>query len=128
LRSLRRAAAAAGSLLLARAEFAAVELTQAGTTAVRWMLTALVVATLVMGALIAIGAAVALALWERFGWYPVALLGLLYALSAWLLARRLLREMRTTPPVFAQTLAELARDREALFGRGPADADPGSES
>jgi uncharacterized membrane protein YqjE len=111
--------AAAGSLLLARAEFAAAELTQAGATALRWLLTVLLASALLIMALVALSAAIVLALWERLGWYSLGLLTLIYAGVACFLVIRLVREIRASPALLAQTFAELAKDREALFGRGP---------
>ena len=110
---IRRAARAASSLLLARAEFAAVELAQSGTDALHWLLWAL-------------GATALLALWPQCGWYSLGLLTLVYALITGYVVHRLRRALRARPPLLAQTLAELATDREALFGHhGPeAGAEP----
>jgi len=47
-----------------------------------------------------------------------------YAGLACFIAMRLAREIRAAPPMLAQTFAELARDREALFGQ---DAGAGQE-
>ena len=118
--TLRKAVAAASSLLLARAEFAAAELTQAAVTALRWLLTGLLALALLMLALVALSATLVLALWERLGWYSLGLLTLIYAGAACWLATRLMRQIRASPPPLAQTFAELAKDREALFGREPA--------
>jgi uncharacterized membrane protein YqjE len=121
--TLRKAVAAASSLLLARAEFAAAELTQAAVTALRWLLTGLLALALLMLALVALSATLVLALWERLGWYSLGLLTLLYAGAAYLVAIRLLREIRASPLPLAQTFAELDKDREALFGRGNVSGD-----
>jgi uncharacterized membrane protein YqjE len=121
--TLRRAVAAASSLLLARAEFAAAELSQAGVRALRWLLAVLLASALLMLALVALSATIVLALWERLGWYSLGLLTLIYAGVACLVVIRLLREIRASPPPLAQTFAELAKDREALFGRGQVSGD-----
>jgi uncharacterized membrane protein YqjE len=117
--TLRRIAAAASSLLLARAEFAAGELTLAGARAVRWLVSVVLASALMMLALIALSATVVLALWERLGWYSLGILTLVYAGVAYWIVIRLLREIRASPPPLVQTFAELAKDREALFGREP---------
>ena len=121
--ALRRAARAASSLLLARAEFAAVELTQTGADALRWLLWALAATSMLALTLIAATATIVLALWDWLGWFSLGLLTLAYAIVTAYLLVRLRRELRSRRPLLAQTLAELSKDREALFGRG-ADAGP----
>jgi uncharacterized membrane protein YqjE len=121
--ALRRAARAASSLLLARAEFAAVELTQTGADALRWLLWALAATSMLALTLIAATATIVLALWDWLGWISLGLLTLAYAIVTAYLFVRLRRELRSRRPLLAQTLAELSKDREALFGRG-ADAGP----
>jgi uncharacterized membrane protein YqjE len=116
---IRRALAAGSSLLLLRAEFAVAELSEAGTTAMRWVVTALIAFALLIVAVGAVSATIVLALWDRWGWYPMGVLAALYAGAALFLVSRLLREIRTRPPMLAQTFAELAKDREALFGGDP---------
>jgi len=115
--SVRRAATAAASLLLARAEFAAVELTQSGADALRWLLWALVAMAMLALTLVVATAAIVLVLWDRFGWVPAAFLALSYAAATAYLMFRLDRALRACRPLMAQTLAELSKDREALFGR-----------
>jgi uncharacterized membrane protein YqjE len=121
--ALRRAARAASSLLLARAEFAAVELTQTSADALRWLLWALAATSMLALTLIAATATIVLALWDWLGWISLGLLTLAYAIVTAYLFVRLRRELRSRRPLLAQTLAELSKDREALFGRG-ADAGP----
>jgi uncharacterized membrane protein YqjE len=116
---IRRAASAASSLLLARAEFAAVELTQTGVDALRWLLWALVATALMALTLIAGTAAIVLALWDRLGWLSLGLLTLAYAIVTAYLLVRLRRQLRARRPLLAQTLAELSKDRDALFARDP---------
>jgi uncharacterized membrane protein YqjE len=118
--ALRRAAHSALALLVTRAEFASVELSLAREQAMRWLLMALTASVLAMLGLIALSAALVVALWDRFGWYAVAALALLYCASAAVLVARLLYEVAHAPPLLAQTFAELAQDRAALQGRpGP---------
>ena len=117
--ALRRAARAGWSLLLTRAEFAAVELTQAGANALRWVLAALATAALATLTLAALTATIVLVLWERMGWYSIGILALIYAGLTGFAVHRLLRELYTRRPLLEQTLTELAKDREALFGHSP---------
>jgi uncharacterized membrane protein YqjE len=122
---IRRAASAASSLLLARAEFAAVELTQTGVDALRWLLWALVATALMALTLIAGTAAIVLALWDRLAWMSLGLLTLTYAIVTAYLLVRLRRQLRARRPLLAQTLAELSKDRDALFAH---DADATQEA
>ncbi|SPE28418.1 putative Membrane protein [Burkholderiales bacterium] len=112
--ALRRAGISALALLLARAEFASIELSIAREQAVRWLLTALAACVLSMLGLIALSAVVALALWDRYGWYTVAVLAVLYCASAVMLVVRLLKEVEASPPLLSSTFAELAKDRDVL--------------
>jgi uncharacterized membrane protein YqjE len=115
--AIRRAAKAASSLMLARAEFAAVELTQTGVDALRWLIWALVATALMALTLIAATATIVLALWDSLGWLSLGLLTLAYAIATAYLLFRLRRHLQTRRPLLAQTLAELSKDRDALFGR-----------
>lgn len=116
--ALRRAARAGSSLLLSRAEFAAVELTQTSADALRWLIWALATTALLVLTLIVATVAIVLALWDRVGWWSLGILTLAYATATGYLMFRLRRELRNRRPLFAQTLAELSKDREALFGHG----------
>ncbi|HEX4583438.1 MAG TPA: phage holin family protein [Burkholderiaceae bacterium] len=113
-----RVAKAASALLLARAQFAAVELTQTGADALHWLLWALGATALLALTLIALTATLVLALWDWLGWVSLGLLTLVYAIATGYLVLRLRRELRARAPLLAQTLAELAKDREAVFGPG----------
>jgi len=122
--ALRRAARAASSLLLARAEFAAVELTQTGAEALRWLAWALAATALLVLTLIVATVTIVLAVWDRLGWWSLAFLTLAYAGLTGYLIVRLRQELRNRRPLLAQTLAEVSKDREALFGHG---AETGAE-
>jgi len=114
---MHRAAKAAASLLLARAEFAAVELTQAGADALRWALWALGATALFVMTLSVATAAIVVGLWDHLGWHALWVLATGYAFATGYLVYRLRRALRARAPLLAQTLAEFAKDREALFGR-----------
>lgn len=111
---LRRAALALLALALARAEFASVELSLSARAALRWILAALLASVLGMLGLFALSATIVLALWERYSWYPLAALGLLYCASTLALLLWVLRSIGRAPPLLAQTFAELAKDGAAL--------------
>ena len=116
--ALRRAARAASSLLLARAEFAAVELTQTGAEALRWLAWALAATALLVLTLIVATVTIVLALWDRLGWWSLGFVTLAYATATGYLIVRLRHALNARRPLLAQTLAELSKDREALFGHG----------
>lgn len=120
LAALKRLSSSGLTLLLTRAEFASVELALARAQLMRWLGLALIGAGLGLLALMAISAVVTLVLWERAGPFTLLVLFVLYGVGAWIAVRRLQREMRDAPPLLSETLSELARDREALFGRNEA--------
>lgn len=123
--SLRRLISNAAALLLTRAEFASVELAQARAQLARWMGLALGAAVLALLGLGLASAWLALVLWPWLGALTLLLLGLGFALGSFLLVLNLRREIEAAPPLLAQTLQELERDRTALTGeRTLADNEP----
>ncbi len=110
--------AAAFGLLLTRAESATIELGQARALALRWFALALAAGLLALLALTAASAALTLALWPWLGWITPLALAAIYAAAAWRLAAQVRREVERAPPLLAETLQELAKDRDALFGAG----------
>jgi len=114
--SVRRAIEAGCALFLARGEFAAAELAQARDAFLGWIAIALLIAVLLMLTLVGLSATIVALFWDRFGWYSMAAMTLIYAsLAAWLMIR-LARSFRHSPGPLAQTLAELSKDRDAVFG------------
>lgn len=118
---MRRLSAASLALLLSRAEFASVELAQARAQLLRWFVLALAGALLALLAVAAAAAWLVVALWERAGGITLVALAAAFAAAAWWTLGRLQREVREAPPLLAQTLQELAKDRDALAGSGAAD-------
>jgi uncharacterized membrane protein YqjE len=118
LDAVRRLSAASLALLLSRAEFASVELAQARAQLVRWFMLALAGALLALLAVLAASAWLVIALWERAGWVTLAALAAAFAAAAAWVLLRLQREIRDAPPLLAQTLQELAKDRDALARSG----------
>lgn len=121
LDAVRRLSAASLTLLLSRAEFASVELAQARAQLMRWLGLALAGALLALLAAVAASAWLVVALWERAGGITLGVLAAAYAVVAWRVLQRLQREIREAPPLLAQTLQELAKDRDALTRREPPD-------
>jgi uncharacterized membrane protein YqjE len=120
--ALRRIGAHSATLLLSRAEFAALELAQARRQLMRWLLLALAVTVLFQLALVAAAAALTALLWDRFG--PLTLVAIFFVSTGVgaVLVMRLQREIGSAPPLLSETLAELAKDRDALFGDDRAEA------
>jgi uncharacterized membrane protein YqjE len=118
LGALRRTFAAAFGLLLTRAESATIELGAARAAAVRWFVLALAAGLFALLALAAASAALTLALWPWLGWATPLALAAIYALAAWRFAVRVRREVEDAPPLLAETLKELGKDRDALLGAG----------
>lgn len=129
LDAVRRLSAASLNLLLTRAQFASVELAQSRAQLMRWLGFALIAAVFALLALIAASALAVIVLWERAGALTLLVLALLYAAVGVAVVRRLQRETREAPPLLAETLGELAKDRDAILGGSAADdeaASPGA--
>lgn len=122
LDALRRVSARSLTLLLSRAEFAALELAQARARVVRWVLLSLVCTAVFQLAALAASAALAAVLWDRYGPVTLAALALVYAGVGAAVLARLRREISQAPALLSETLAELAKDRDALFGDAAAAA------
>ncbi|HUL62998.1 MAG TPA: hypothetical protein VLW55_00130, partial [Burkholderiaceae bacterium] len=58
-------------------------------------------------------------LWERLGPITLIAAALVYASIGLALLARLQREVAQAPPLLAATLAELAKDRDAILGGAP---------
>lgn len=121
---MRRLSAASLALLLSRAEFASVELAQARAQLLRWFMLALAGALLALLAAVAASAWLVVLLWERAGWITLAVLAAAFAAAAGWVLLRLQREVRDAPPLLAQTLQELAKDRDALARAGAGEDEP----
>ncbi len=113
--AVRRLVRTAGALMLARAEFASVELALARTQFMRWLVLALLALLFALLGLITLTALVALVLWPLIGWAALLLPALVYMAGAAWVMQRLMREVDTAPPLLGATLQELASDREALL-------------
>ncbi len=111
---LRRLTRAGAALLVARAEFASVELALARAQLIRWLLLALLALLLGLLGLASLTALITLLLWPRLGWVALLLPALLYLAGAGWVLLRLTRDVKQAPPLLHETLQELKRDREAL--------------
>jgi uncharacterized membrane protein YqjE len=128
LDALRRLSASSLALLLSRAEFASLELAQARAQLAGWFGLALAAAVLALLALMAASALLVVVLWSTLAWITLLLLAVAYAIGAVLVLRHLQREIRAAPPLLAQTLEELSKDRDALLGRQAAEEEAASKA
>lgn len=123
LDAVRRLSAATVNLLLARAEFATLELAQARVQLIRWVALALLGMALALLALVVGSVLLVIVLWPRYEWATLVVLTLVYAIAAVLVLRRLMHEVASAPPVLSETLHELSNDRDVFVGRRTDSAD-----
>ena len=116
LDALRRVGASLFATLQHRLELASLEIGEAGGRLVFTLVASIAALGLFGGAVVALSAWVAFALWPTLGHAVLGWIALAYALAGvgllwWLRAR-----LRAYPPLMADTLAELHND--AVFMRG----------
>ncbi len=108
-------------LLETRASFALLELGDARDALLRVLMLGAAALGLAGLALVGLSALVVVLAWEALGWYVLLILTIAYALAAWLLLQRALRIVADGQIGLPVTVAELRKDREALFGDLPED-------
>ena len=102
------------SMLQTRLEMAALELGDEKARLLSLIFTGLA-ACIFMGFAVLMGSLLVVAwFWDTYRLASLAGLAVFYAALAWVLWRRLQAAVENQPPAFAYTLAELARDRDAL--------------
>ncbi len=103
----------------ARASYAMLELGDARDALLRVLL--LGAAALGAGALalVALSALLVVLSWEALGWRILLILFIVYGIAAWLLLQRAARIVAEGQIGLPVTMAELRKDREALFGSPP---------
>jgi uncharacterized membrane protein YqjE len=112
--SVRQLFAHALALLATRGELAALELQDARDRVIRWALLGLVAGALLVAALLTFSLWVAAVFWDGPRGIALAVVVVVYGAAAFVLMRTIRREAASTPPLLAQTRAELAKDRDAL--------------
>ena len=115
--ALRGVGASLFTTLQHRLELASLEVGEAGGKLVFTLVASIAVLALFGGAVFALSAWVALALWPTLGHAVLGWIALAYALAGvgllwWLRAR-----LRAYPPLMADTLAELQNDTAFMRGR-----------
>lgn len=118
LAALSRVGASLISLFRNRLELAGLEIAEARRRVMLSLVAALAAVLLFGGALVALTAWVAVALWARTGPAVLAYIGLAYGLGGLSMLWCLRRLWQGAPPLFEQTLAELRNDAASLRG-GP---------
>lgn len=115
--ALQRVGASLFATLQHRLELASIEAGEAGAKLVFTLVASIAALSLFWGAVLALSAWIAFALWPTLGAAVLGWLALAYALVGggllwWLLAR-----LRAYPPLMADTLAELRNDASFMHGR-----------
>jgi len=113
---LRRVGASLFATLEHRLELASLEIGEAGGRLVFTLVVSIAGLFLVGGAVVALSAWLAFALWPTLGHAVLGWIALGYALAGGALFWWLIARMRSHPPLMADTLAELHND--AVFMRG----------
>jgi len=114
--ALRSLSATVLTLLHSRLELVSLEAGEAGGRLLRLVVAALAAALLFGGAVAAISAWLAVALWPVMGHAVLGCLALIYALAGLAVVWWLREQTLTGPPLLEQTLAELRADAKLLRG------------
>lgn len=109
----------AAGLLQARVSLALIELGEARDAFITVFVLAIAALVMASLALIALSALIIILLWESMGAWVIAMLAVGYAVLGGLLLRSAIQMIRGGRLGLPHTMAELRRDREALF---PGDA------
>ena len=117
--ALRRLSATVLTLLHSRLELVSLEASEASSRLLRLLVAALVAALLFGGAVAALSAWLAVALWPVMGHAVLACLALAYAMAGGGVAWWLRVQAAAGPPLLEQTLAELRADATLLRGEAP---------
>jgi uncharacterized membrane protein YqjE len=114
LDSLRNLTGSMVSMVQTRLELASVELAEERTRLMKVALLACFGLVFFGMALMTFTILVAILFWETYRWQAIGAIGVIYlvCMAACLLTAR--RMVRNAPPLFADTLAELDKDREML--------------
>ncbi len=118
LESVSRVGGSLIGLLQNRLELASLELDEARENLVLTLVAALAAALLLAGAVVALSAWVAFALWPLLGHAVLGWIALVYALAGIGIFTGLRRVLKRAPPLLGDTLAELKRDAALMRGNG----------
>ena len=116
--ALQRVGASLFATLQHRLELASIEAGEAGVKLVFTLVASIAALSLFSGAVLALSAWVAFALWATLGPAVLGWIALAYALAGVGLLWWLLTRLRAYPPLMADTLAELHNDAAFMRSRG----------
>jgi len=120
--ALRRVGATVLAMLHSRIELASLEARESAAHWVQWLVAALAATLLVGGAVAALSAWLAVALWPLLGHWVLGCLALAYALAGGAVLGWLRQRVLAEPAPLSQTLAELRVDAAVLRGERAAQA------
>ena len=115
--TLRELPAQLVAMLATRGEIAALELSDARDRLMRSLAFGAVAAVLLLAALMTLSLLVAAIFWDGPRVLALGALTALYAVAGVWLVAAVRRDFAAAPPLLAQTLAELQKDRDALARR-----------
>lgn len=115
--ALRRVGASLFATLQHRLELASLEIGEAGGKLVFTLVASIAALGLFGGAVVALSAWLAFALWPTLGHAVLGWIALAYAAAGVALLWWLLARLRAYPPLMADTLAELHNDAAFMRGR-----------
>jgi len=115
--TLRELPAQIAAMLATRGEIAALELADARDRLVRSLALGAIAAVLMLAALMTLSLWVAAIFWDGPRVLALGLLTLAYGVAGVWLVLAVRRDFASAPPLLAQTLAELQKDRDALARR-----------
>jgi uncharacterized membrane protein YqjE len=113
---LQRLAGHLFGMVQSRLELASLELSEARTRLMQMMVVSFAAVLLLGGAVLALSAWVAAALWPTLGPSVLAWIALVYGATGAVLVWWLRVRFRDDPPLLADTLAELRHDAAAMRG------------
>jgi len=112
--ALRRIAGGVLAIAQTRLELIGIELAEEKERLLVSLFIGLAGMLLSLMALVTLTALIAVAFWDSYRWQSLAVLTLVYALTALWCGLKAGSRLRDAPPIFPATLAELEKDRVAL--------------
>ncbi|WP_426397522.1 phage holin family protein [Ralstonia sp. 25C] len=112
--SLKTLAGTVVSMLQTRLELASVELAEEKERLLGAAFLGMLAVSLIGLAIMTLTALVVILCWDTYRWQSLAIMAALYALGAVACLWKVRASLRSGPPLFEATLAELDKDREIL--------------
>ncbi len=125
LDAVARVAGSVFGMLQNRLELASIEIAEAREQLVFTIVASFAAVLLLGGAVVALSAWIAVALWPTLGHAVLVWIALAYGLAGGGLLMWLRAKLRNDPPLLAETLAELRTDAALMRGDAPSPRPPG---